>query len=421
MTPEAPPGTRCGIDTVEIPRMEKLLRDTPADGLRNFFTDQELADAGTGAGRTGSLAARFAAKEACCKLFPRETALGILGPADFSVRSDGYGAPHIEVSAKARAAMNRAFIGEIRLSLTHTENSASAVAVVEKRKFNPPWFGKLIYHLLPLRREVVLKNLRRAFSEVLEEEEIIQLAQCYYGHFGRCFAEFLQMPLMSPAQKQRMIRIEGMETAAAALAQGKGMLLLTGHFGNWEVATVAGIQQFTEFKGLFHFVRKPLKPEFLNQFVTWRFQQAGFGTIASRGSLDSILELLSQGQIVVFIYDQHATQRDGVAADFLGTPANTFRSLPIIAMSTGAPVVPATSWREPDGTHVLRFEDPVAQVEHESTVEAVRLTATAFNRALETALLRHPEQWIWMHQRWKAIIQRKPKKKKKTGKSAGAA
>jgi phosphopantetheine--protein transferase-like protein len=151
--------------------MEKLLRDTPADGLRNFFTDQELADAGTGAGRTGSLAARFAAKEACCKLFPRETALGILGPADFSVRSDGYGAPHIEVSAKARAAMNRAFIGEIRLSLTHTEQSASAVAVVEKRKFNPPWFGKLIYHLLPLRREVVLKNLRRAFSEVLEEED----------------------------------------------------------------------------------------------------------------------------------------------------------------------------------------------------------------------------------------------------------
>ena len=417
MTPGAPPGTRCGIDTVEIARIERLLRETPPEDLRTFFTEQELTDAGTGAGRTGSLAARFAAKEACCKLFPRETALGIIGPGDFSVRSDGYGAPHVVTSENARRAMNRAFIGEIRLSLTHTEQSASAVAVVEKRKFNPPWFGKWVYHLLPLRREVVLKNMRRAFSEVLEESEIVALAQCYYGHFARCFAEFFQ----SPARKQKLIRIEGMETAANALAQGKGMLLLTGHFGNWEVATVAGIKKFTQFKGLFHFVRKPLKPEFFNQFVTWRFRQAGFGTIPSRGSLDAILDLLGKGQIVVFIYDQHATQRDGVPAEFLGTKANTFRSLPIIAMSTGAPVVPATSWREPDGTHVLRFEEPVPVVEHESTMEAVRLTACAFNSALETALLRHPEQWIWMHNRWKEIIVKKPKKKKKPKKETATA
>ncbi len=179
------------------------------------------------------------------------------------------------------------------------------------------------------------------------------------------------------------------------------MLLLTGHFGNWEVATVAGIGQFSQFKGLFHFVRRPLKPAPLNAYVTWRFRRAGFGTIAKRGSLDTILDLLAQQRIVVFIYDQHATMREGVVADFLGKPANTFRSLPIIAMDTGAPVIPATSWREPDGTHVLRFEDPVPVVEHENTSEAIRLTARAFNAALERALLRHPEQWIWMHKRWK--------------------
>ncbi|RFC46234.1 MAG: Lauroyl/myristoyl acyltransferase/Phosphopantetheinyl transferase (holo-ACP synthase) [Verrucomicrobia bacterium] len=404
MTPEPPPGTRCGIDTVEIPRLEKLLRATAPEDLGKLFTQQELADAGDGAGRTGSLAARFAAKEACCKLFPRETALGHLGPADFSVRSDGYGAPHVEVSPAARAAMNRAFVSEIRLSLTHTTHSASAVAVAEKRKFRPPWFGRLVYHLLPLRRGVVLKNMRRAFAEVLDEAEVVLLAQCYYGHFVRCLMEFFL--------RKRTIRIEGMETASAALAQGKGMLLLTGHFGNWEVATVDGIRQFTEFKGLFHFVRKPLKPEFFNRFVTWRFRRAGFGTIPSRGSLDAILDLLGQGQIVVFIYDQHATQRDGVPADFLGSPANTFRSLPIIAMSTGAPVVPATSWREPDGTHVLRFEEPVPVIDHEKTEDAVRLTATAFNKALEDALLRHPDQWIWMHQRWKEIFQPKRKRKR---------
>lgn len=401
MTPTAPPFTRCGIDTVDLPRMEQLLRDTPPEDLHKLFSEQELADAGTGLGRAGSLAARFAAKEACCKLFPRETALGLLGPADFSVRSDGYGAPHVVVSAAARRAMNRNFIGEIRLSLTHADSSASAVAVAEKRRFDPPWFGKLIYHLAPIRRGVVMRNLRLAFGKALEEAELVRLAQAYYAHFLTFLIEFLRLPFLPEARKQQMIRIEGMETAARAMERGKGMLLLTGHFGNWEVATVAGIKQFTQFKGLFHFVRKPLKPELLNRFVTWRFHQAGFGTISKRGSLDTILDLLNQQKIVVFIYDQFAIRKEAVKADFLGTPASTYRSLPIIAMSTGAPVVPATSWREPDGTHVLRFEEPVAVVEHESTSEAIRLTATAFNQALETALLRHPEQWIWMHQRWK--------------------
>ncbi|MEO6785324.1 MAG: 4'-phosphopantetheinyl transferase superfamily protein, partial [Chthoniobacteraceae bacterium] len=116
---EPPPSTRCGIDTVEVSRIEKLLRDTAPEDLRRFFSEQELADAGEGAGRAASLAARFAAKEACCKLFPRETALGMIEPYDFSVRKDGYGAPGIEPSAAARTAMDRNFIGEIRLSLTH--------------------------------------------------------------------------------------------------------------------------------------------------------------------------------------------------------------------------------------------------------------------------------------------------------------
>ena len=402
MEPAPPPNTRCGIDTVEVARIEKLLRDTPPGGLRDFFTERELADAGDGPGRAASLAARFAAKEACCKLFPRETALGTIGPADFSVRRDGYGEPQVECSPAARAVMDRSFAGTIRLSLTHTETTASAVAVAETRPIEVPWVGKFVFHCLPLRRGVVLENLRRVFGHALPEEGIRRLAQSYYAHFIRFLGEFFRLPWMSAKRKKAMIRFENMEAAVRAHAQGKGMLLLTGHFGNWEVATVAGIGAFSQFKGMFHFVRKPLKPAPLNAYVTWRFRRSGFGTISKRGSLDTILELLGKQQIVVFVYDQHATGREGVVVDFLGHPASTFKSLAIIAMTTGAPVVPASSWREPDGTHVLRFEDPVPMVEHEDTNEAIRLNTRAFNVALERFVLRHPEQWIWMHQRWKA-------------------
>ena len=401
MEPAPPATTHCGIDTVEVSRIEKLLSDTSPEGLLRFFSAQELKDADESPGRAASLAARFAAKEACCKLFPRETTLGKIEPYDFSVIRDAYGAPAIIPSAAGRAAMDLSFIGEIRVSLSHTETTASAIAVAEMKKIEVPWIGKFMYHCLPLRRGVVMKNLRRVFGNALPEGELRHLAQAYYAHFIQFLSEIFRLPWMSAKRKRTMIRIENMEVAERTHALGKGMLLLTGHFGNWEVATVAGIGQFEQFKGLFHFVRRPLKPALLNHYVTWRFRRAGFGTIAKRGSLDTILDLLNQQRVVVFVYDQHATGREGVVADFLGHPANTFKSLAIIAMNTGAPVVPVASWREPDGTHVLRFEEPLTLTDHENTNEAIRLNTRIFNTSLERIVLRHPEQWIWMHQRWK--------------------
>src|SRR2546421_4048271 len=133
---------RCGLDTVEIARVERLLTETPPEGLKRLFTERELDDAGIGPGRTASLAARFAAKEACCKLFPRETALGVVEPPDFGIRRDAYGAPDVEPSAKAQEVLDRHRISGIRVSLTHTGNSASAIAWADAKVTDPPWFGK---------------------------------------------------------------------------------------------------------------------------------------------------------------------------------------------------------------------------------------------------------------------------------------
>ena len=185
-------------------------------------------------------------------------------------------------------------------------------------------------------------------------------------------------------------------------------LLLTGHFANWEVATVGGIGQFPQYRDLLHFVRRPLKPRWLNDFITRRFRRSGFGTLGKRGSLDSILDLLSAGAIVVYVFDQHAGDRDGIAVDFLGHPASTFKSLAVLALNTGAPVIPASCWREPDGTHVLRFEDPLPLIECEDVGAAIRQNTRAYNAALERMLLRHPEQWIWMHRRWKLLAATEP-------------
>jgi holo-[acyl-carrier protein] synthase len=125
------PLTRCGIDTVEIARVERLLLRTPHEDLLRIFSKEELCDVGEGPGRTARLAARFAAKEACLKLFPRETALGLIGPADFTLARDGYGAPRVVCSPKALELIARHRLTTIAVSLAHDKTSALAVALAE--------------------------------------------------------------------------------------------------------------------------------------------------------------------------------------------------------------------------------------------------------------------------------------------------
>jgi KDO2-lipid IV(A) lauroyltransferase len=392
---------RCGIDTVEIARVERLIRETPSEDLCRIFDAEELAEVGDGSGRGASLAARFAAKEACLKLFPRETALGLLAPADFRIRGDGYGAPRIECTPAAQAVLGRYRVARIVVSLTHTGSSASAMAVTQPASIRPPWFGILLYYLLPIRRGVVLANMRLVFGDVMAEDEIRSLAQAFYGHFVRIILEFLRFPWLDPERRAGLIRVENVEAPLRAADQGKGILLLTGHFGNWEVATVAGITKLPQYKGFFHILRRQLQPGWFDALITRRFRRAGLHTLPKRGSLDAILDRLSAGHLVVFVFDQCARGKDGVLVDFFGHPAGTFRSLAVLALMTGAPVVPVSSWRESDGTHVLRFEEALKPIECENPNEAILQNTRAYNAFIEQAILRHPEQWFWFHRRWK--------------------
>jgi phosphopantetheine--protein transferase-like protein len=405
------PAQRCGIDSVEIARVERLLRENSAQDLLRFFTPQELADAGDGPGRAASLAARFAAKEACVKLFPREAALAQIEPHDFSVARDNFGAPQAVLGPRAELLAGRHRLGPIALSMTHDRGSAQAVAIASPAKTRVSLAGRALYRLLPFRKRVIMDNLRRVYGATLDDDAIVELAQAHYGHLWRLAGEFLRFRWMSRAAQLASVRVDNLDAFVDAYQQGKGVLLLTGHFGNWEVATVAGIGSFPQMRGRFHFVRRALKPDWFDKLVTRRFEQAGFGVLPKRGSLDAMLDRLAHGDAIVFAFDQHASPPDGIAVDFFGQPAWTFKSLAIIALATGAPVVPATSWREPDGKHVLRFEAPIAAVEHASTTEAIRLTTRAYNEALERLVLRRPEQWYWVHRRWKDVAVRSRKRK----------
>jgi len=398
---DADAAVRCGIDSVEIARIERLLAETPADELAKIFSPDELADSGSGAGRAASLAARYAAKEACVKLFARELAAGRIEPADFAVTRDGYGAPQVTVSAKAQLVLDRARVSGIAVSLTHDRSSASAVALALRAETSVPLAGHVFFHLLPFRRGVIVENLRRVFGAAVPLNEIERLAKAHYAHLWQLIVEFTRFRWMSAAKKRALVRVDGLETFVQAFHRGKGVLVLTGHFGNWEVATIAGIQNYPEVRGRFHFVRRPIKPRWLDALVTRRFNRSGFGVIGKRGSLDDIVTLLERGDVVVFPFDQYAGGKDGIDVEFFGERVGTFRSLAVIALASGAVVLPAACWRTPEGSHVLKFEEPVAAVDVENTSEAIERTTRAYNAALERLIVRHPEQWWWVHRRWR--------------------
>jgi len=400
--PEAPASSaRCGIDTVEVARIERLLRESHPEDLAKLYSAEELRESGEGPGRAASLAARFAAKEACLKLFPRETALNIITAADFAVARDAYGAPRVTCSPAAEAVLNRHRVKSVALSMSHDATSASAVALAEPARMDVPLAGKILFNLFPIRRRVVLDNLHRVFGATVPEEEIRRIAQAHYAHLWRLVGEFIVFSWLSPAQRAARARVENPETVIAAHARGKGVIVVTGHFGNFEVSTAAAIASFPQAQGKFYFVRRPFKPRWLDAVIVRRFRRAGFGVLPKSGSLDAILERLAAGDIVVFPFDQHAGPKDGVRVEFFGHSAGTFRSVALIAQASGATVLPGASWRGPDGKHVLRFEEPLELVERDDVGEEIRANTRLFNAALERMILRHPEQWWWVHRRWK--------------------
>jgi phosphopantetheine--protein transferase-like protein len=390
-------GSRHGIDLVDIARMRRLLAEMPKNDLLRIFSEREMADA-AGGPEPARLAARFAAKEACLKLFPRETALGELEARDFEIVSDPYGAPHVNCTPRAADAMARHWIADFSLSLSHDSTHATAIAVAQTLRLSAPVSGRFMYHCLPIRRRVVVSNLKRAFGSELDEEQIITLAQAFYGHLIRSVAEFARMNLGIGARP--VVQVQNLDAILKAYHMDKGVLLLSGHFGNWEVALPAAMENFPEYRGRFHILRRPI-PRWLEAIVDRRMRKSGLHALPKRGSMQTILDRLAARDAVVFIMDQHAGGRDAVLADFFGSPAWTFRSLALIALKSGAPVVPAGLWREPDGSHVLRFEEALPTLQGTSASDAIAANTRQYNAALERIIMRHPEQWLWMHRRWK--------------------
>lgn len=263
--------------------------------------------------------------------------------------------------------------------------------------------GRLIYLFFPYRRRLIFSNINQVYNNRLNKSQKKHLVKSYYSHLATSLKEAIQLRFISEKKLRDRVEVIGHEKMLAVVAQQKGVLVVTGHFGNWEFAPLGGVLNFKEFKGQFHFIRRTLRFKFIEQIMFKNYYQAGLNVIPKKNSLEQVCMALEKNHAVIFVLDQHASivNRDGIAVEFFGKKAGTYRSLATISRHTGIPVIPAASYRLPNGKHVLEFHDPISWKDYKTTQESLYHNTLAYNQALEKIILKHPEQWNWMHRRWK--------------------
>ena len=256
--------------------------------------------------------------------------------------------------------------------------------------------GRAYLRLDERRQNLARANLARAFPE-LPSAGIDSLVVRVFEHFGGLAAELLHAIGHRPEEALSRIETEGAEIARGALASGRGVLFLTGHLGNWEWAAL-GTGALGIPTGV---IARPLDNPLLDARLTRLRMSTGNFVIAKRDAAREMLRTLRRGGAIGILNDQRARPPDAVTAPFFGQPAATSSALAKLADRTEALVVPAAAIRIAPARWRLTFE-PALDVrmlpEPERSVE--KLTAR-FNGILEQMIRRHPEQWLWLHNRWR--------------------
>ena len=256
--------------------------------------------------------------------------------------------------------------------------------------------GDVAYALLWGRRHRALANLDRVFPERSRaERRRIYRSSCQ--HLGLVFVELCSLLARPLPQCLERITIDGLEHVEKVMASHGRALALSAHLGNWEMLSAA--HQLSPYR--LAVVVRPLDSPALNALADAVRNKTGVELIDKRRALRPVLSALERGRIVAILLDQNASRREGVFVPFFGRPASTSRSIAVLAVRTGTPVLPIFARREPDGRHrvmVLPHLEPSPTNDVEAAVVELTARCTA---VIEAAIRQTPEQWLWMHNRWR--------------------
>lgn len=256
--------------------------------------------------------------------------------------------------------------------------------------------GRLAWRLDGRHRGIVEQNVAQAFPEQ-SAGEVARLGRAVFVNLGRTAVDVARSRQLLHETGQAACRVEGLERLMAARARGKGVLIITGHFGPWELLPLLAVLKY----GAIHVVARPMDNPWVDDWLTRLRERGGNHVIRKREAVPAILKVLRQGETVGMLIDQHITERDGVIVPFFGRPASTVAAPALLAIRSGASVLPAGILREGRGRYAVRIE-PEVPLERTGDLKTDIVVNTArFTAALEQLIRRQPDHWFWVHRRWK--------------------
>ncbi|MHB8138192.1 MAG: lysophospholipid acyltransferase family protein [Smithellaceae bacterium] len=260
-------------------------------------------------------------------------------------------------------------------------------------------FSRLAYYLLHKHKLIAVHNLTRSFPEK-SLTEILQILKTSYASFALTFIEFLQILYLNRDNLNRWVSVKGLEHYDKACNEGKGVLLFTAHFGNWEMGNAAlAILSKPPI-----FMARTLDSPFLEEITTYVRSTLGIGNIHKKNVLHSILSQLRKGQALKLLIDQNVAAREGVFVNFFGRPACATTGIALMALHTGAAVLPIFTTRMPDGTYLTEVGPQVETVNTGNREHDVLQNTQNYNTIIENHVRKYPGQWLWLHQRWKTKL-----------------
>jgi len=257
--------------------------------------------------------------------------------------------------------------------------------------------AQAVYLLHVRLRRVGMRNLALAFPDKSEAERK-RILRAEFTSLGRQLAEVCQFPKYTLNNIEQVVVYDGLENYERAYARGKGVLFLTAHFGGWELSAFAHSLHWH----WLHVVMRPMDNLYLDRLIQSYRTMHGNKTVAKDDFVRGLLGAMKAGETVGILMDTNMTPPQGVFVDFFGIPACTASGLARIALRTDAAVVPGfTIWDEVLGKYRLRF-DPAVELLRTGDLEADIVANTQkFTKVIEDYVRKYPEQWLWVHRRWK--------------------
>lgn len=272
-----------------------------------------------------------------------------------------------------------------------------AFSLPAARKFSGA-LAWLAYRVDRRHREVARENLRHAFPGRYTEAELRQVVQAVYHHFCTVLVEIIHMPRKLHVNNWlRHLTAKNSRPFVDALLSGRPLLIVTGHFGNWEMAGyVLGLLGFTT-----HAIARPLDNRYLDDFLRRFREKTGQKILAKHGDFEHMQALLDGGGVIATLADQDAGRR-GVFVDFFGRPASTHKAIALLALEHRVPLAVTGTYKigQPMNYEIVT-EDVIYPEDYDDSPDAVRAITQRFTSALERLVRLAPEQYFWLHRRWK--------------------